>query len=157
MNINIQVRQKIAQAMQDPEIVCGNADYSVHFDFDSEWAPYQEKTARFAFVADGKPQFFDVIFDGDNVKIPAVYRTGELLIGVYAGDIRTTTPAAVPCLPCITDGQPHHPDPPDDVYAQLLYLLTHMPGGDGGAFIRPDIHGGSLISLSVCGRFTEAE
>jgi hypothetical protein len=32
----------------------------------------------------------------------------------------------IPCVPCITDGQPVHPDPPPDVYDQLLALLMHL-------------------------------
>ena len=133
-DIEITVREKIAQIQGNPEIVCGNSDYAVQFDFDSEWDAYTEKTAHFAFISDGEPQFYDTIFEGDAVSIPPLYRTDLLLIGVYAGDIRTTTPAAVPCLPCITDDEPVHPDPPPDVYAQLLELLEGMQGGGGAPF-----------------------
>lgn len=129
--IIVNVREKIAQVQGNPEIVCGNSDYTVTFDFDAEWNQYTEKTAHFAFVQDGKPQFYDVIFSGNTVKIPAVYRTSELAIGAYAGAIRTTSPAIVPCVPCITDGQPVHPDPPPDVYAQLLDLLDRLQNGRG--------------------------
>lgn len=137
-DIEIIVREKIAQIQGNPEIVCGNSDYVVQFDFDSEWDAYTEKTAHFAFISDGEPQFYDTIFEGDAVSIPPLYRTDLLLIGVYAGDIRTTTPAAVPCLPCITDDEPVHPDPPPDVYAQLLELLSHM--GSGGEPVDAEIH-----------------
>ena len=129
--IIVNVREKIAQVQGNPEIVCGNSDYTVTFDFDAEWNQYTEKTAHFAFVQDGKPQFYDAIFSGNTVKIPAVYRTSELAIGAYAGAIRTTSPAIVPCAPCITDGQPVHPDPPPDVYAQLLDLLDRLQNGRG--------------------------
>ena len=156
-NIIVHVREKHAQAEGDPEIVCGNADYTVTFDFDAEWDPYAAKTARFVYYENGIPRRQDVPFTGNTIPIPAVYGTCELLIGVYAGNIRTTTAAEIPCIPCITDGQPYHPDPPDDVYAQLLEVLANMPGNEGGTFMRPAIHGGSTVNLSVCGRFTEEE
>ena len=150
MEIVITVRDKIAYVQDDPEIICGNTDYAVQFDFDAEWDVYTEKTAHFAYISDGKPQFYDVIFEGDSVIIPPLYRTNEVLIGVYAGNIRTTTPAAVPCLPCITDGQPVHPDPPPDVYAQLLALLESLNTKDD-ATILPlalwnTIPGGTVIN-----------
>ena len=156
--IRVSVRNKIAQALDDPEIVCGNSDYTVTFDFDAEWDAYEAKTARFVYLENGIPRRQDLIFTGNSVQIPAVYNTCELLIGVYAGDIRTTTAAEIPCLPCITDGQPYHPDPPDDVYAQLLELLEEIDkggsGGDGGSVILPEIIGGTdIIRRSVIGTF----
>lgn len=146
--IIVNVREKIAQVQGNPEIVCGNSDYTVTFDFDAEWNQYTEKTAHFAFVQDGKPQFYDVIFSGNTVKIPAVYRTSELAIGAYAGAIRTTSPARVPCAYCITDGQPVHPDPPPDVYAQLLELLEGMQGG-GGEPVNAMAFGNAFISGGI--------
>ena len=127
-DIQITVRDKKAQVFGKPVIVCGNSDYTVTFDFDSDWNDCGNKTARFFCISSGVPQYYDVIFSGSTVSIPAVYNTCELDIGVYAGNIRTTTPAAVPCQPCITDGQPVHPDPPPDIYLQLLELLEGMQG-----------------------------
>ena len=141
--ILITVRDKIAQVCGRPEIVCGNADYTLTFDFDAEWTSYQTKTARFVFTSRGVPQYRDVLFSGDTVRIPAVYDTCTLLAGVYAGDIRTTSAAEIPCVPCITDGQPIHPDPPDDVYAQLLALLRSLDK-DG----RAPVH-----AMAVCSGF----
>lgn len=129
--IDITVRDKIAQAQGSPEIVCGNSDYTVTFDLDAEWDAYDIKTAQFKFFENGVPRCYEVAFTGDSVPVPAVYDTGELLIGVYAGDIRTSTPARVPCLPCISDGTIPHPDPPPDVYQQLLALLETLDSGGG--------------------------
>ncbi|MBP0976390.1 MAG: hypothetical protein J6P20_10025 [Oscillospiraceae bacterium] len=129
--IIVSVREKIAQVQGSPEIVCGNSDYTVTFDLDSEWAPYDAKTAQFKFFENGVPRCYEVAFTGDSAPVPAVYDTGELLIGVYAGDIRTSTPARVPCLPCISDGTVPHPDPPPDVYQQLLALLETLDTGGG--------------------------
>ena len=126
--IRINVCKKIAQVQGNPEIVCGNSDYTVLFDFDAEWRAFAFKTVRFTYYENGVKRRYDADMTGNSVSIPAVYNTCELDIGVYAGNIRTTTPAAVPCLPCITDDEPVHPDPPPDVYAQLLALLENIPG-----------------------------
>lgn len=132
-SIQISVREKIAQIQDNPEIVCGNSDYTVTFDFDEEWDAYENKTAHFYYLENGIPREYDVIFSGDTVSVPAVWNTCELLVGAYAGDIRTTTAAAIPCIPCITDDEPVHSDPPPDVYAQLLDLLENMQGGSACA------------------------
>ena len=129
-DIHITVQEKTAHVLGNPEIVCGNADYSAVFLFDAEWDAYETKTARFVFAERGIPQYRDVLFSGNTVQIPAVYGTCRMLIGVYAGDIRTTTGAEIACVPCITDGQPVHPDPPPDVYAQLMQLLRSLDKDD---------------------------
>ena len=140
-DIQITVRNKIAQVQGNPEIVCGNSDYTVTFDFDAEWDAYEHKTSHFSFLENGVPRYFDVIFTGDSVQIPAVWNTCELLIGAYAGDIRTTTAAAVPCVPCITDDEPVHPDPPPDVYAQIVELLEGMQGEKGASLVLISVNG----------------
>lgn len=45
--INITVRNKIAVNPAQDRYVCGNSDFVVHFDFDSEWDALEVKTARF--------------------------------------------------------------------------------------------------------------
>lgn len=135
-DIQITVRNKIAQTQNAPEIVCGNSDYTAIFDFDAEWSDYDAKTARFVWrdILTGRMRYKDTLFTGSNVSMPVVYGTYQVLIGVYAGDIRTTTPAAVPCARCITDDQPAHDPPTEDVYEQLLAYLAQLEpsGGDTG-------------------------
>lgn len=128
-NIQITVADKIARAQGTPVIVCGNSDYTVTFVFDREWAPYAAKTARFNFVRNGVRQYYDVLFEGDTVGIPPLNDVYEVGIGVYAGDIHTTTPARVPCSCSVTDGAAQHADPPADVYDQLLEYLAGLQGG----------------------------
>ena len=140
-DIQITVRNKIAQVQENPEIVCGNSDYTVTFDFDAEWDAYEHKTTHFSFLENGVPRFYDVQFSGNSVQIPAVWNTCEMLIGAYAGDIRTTTAAAVPCVPCITDDEPVHPDPPPDVYAQIVELLEGMQGEKGASLVLIPVNG----------------
>lgn len=115
--INITVREKSARADDRARIVCGNSDYAVRFDFDEEWEAYDLKTAR--FITEGG-FFTDVQFTGSDCAVPVLTGTRTLLVGVFAGDVHTTTPAYIPAIPCITDtgGIPAAPTP--DVYAQLM-------------------------------------
>lgn len=132
-DIHITVRERIAQAEGDPEIVCGNSDYTAVFDFDAEWVAYPQKTLRTVWrdTATGKLGHDDVLFEGSSAVLPPVWRTCQVLIGVYAGDIRTTTAARVPCIGCITDTAPHHDDPDDALYRQLLAYLEQIEQGGG--------------------------
>lgn len=127
--IQIRIRDKIAQVQGNPCIICGNSDYTIAFTFDSEWDAYTAKTARFAYCRDGVFLYKDVLFDGSSVPVPTLYGICEVAVGVYAGNIRTTTPARIPCERCITDGAPVHDNPPPDVYDQLLEYLNEIASG----------------------------
>ena len=114
--INITVRGKMARAEERARVVCGNSDYTVRFDFDEEWAEYAVKTAR--FITEGG-FFTDVQFSGSDCAVPVLSGTRTLLVGVFAGDVRTTTPAYIPAIHCITDNgrtpaapPPGRPPPP---------------------------------------------
>ena len=132
--IQIDIADKIAQVRGNPVIVCGNSDYTVTFTFDAEWDAYDAKTARFVRYQNGIPVYTDVLFTGNTVNVPALYDTHEAAVGVYAGDIRTSTPARVQCMPCITGDSSGHPvPPPPDVYAQLLVYLEELESGAGSA------------------------
>ena len=132
-DIHITVRERIAQADGNPEIVCGNSDYTAVFDFDAEWNDYPQKTLRTVWrdTATGKLGRDDIMFDGNRAVLPPVWRTNQVLIGVYAGNIRTTTAARVPCIGCITDTAPHHDDPDDALYRQLIAYLEQIEQGGG--------------------------
>ena len=90
-NINITVREKIAHTISDTCIVCGNSDYVAVFDFDAEWDAYETKTARFIWGG----AFTDVPFAGNECPVPVIPDAVSVLVGVYAGDLHTTTAAAV--------------------------------------------------------------
>ena len=134
--ITIQVRDKHATALESPEIVCGNSDYTVAFDLDSEWQSYATKTARFNYVRAGVRLHQDVIFQGTGCAVPVMHDVYEVTVGVYAGDIRTSTPAHIPCVQSATDDAAEHWQPKPDVYDQLLTLLEGLttdaiePAGD---------------------------
>lgn len=127
--ITITVTDKVASLTSDSVIVCGNSDYEIEFTFDSEWTGYTTKTLRIAYIKKGAKMYQDVLFNGTTVAIPALYGVNECAIGVYAGNIHTTTPALIPCSRCITDGEPTHDPPSPDVYNQLLEYLAGLQGG----------------------------
>lgn len=103
--------------------VCGNKDYRIRFSFDEEWDAYENKTARFVTESG----HMDVLFAGNECPMPMLSGVRWVEIGVYAGDLRTTTPAYVPVDRSILCGEiPVHPDPPEDIYNQLLARLNEM-------------------------------
>ncbi|MBR4200965.1 MAG: hypothetical protein IKQ91_06775 [Oscillospiraceae bacterium] len=134
--IRIRIRNCIPQTEPNAALVCGNGDFTAVFDFDEAWDSFAVRIARFVWYdsQSRKMLFAETLFEGNSVRIPAVYHTDLLLVGVYAGDALTSAPAAIPCLGCITDNEPVH-DPPDpDVYEQLLEYLSRLdPSGGGGA------------------------
>lgn len=77
---------------RDGDIVCGNSDYEIKFIFDSEWDTHPQKTAR--FIWGGK--FYDVDFSGDTCPVPIIQGAQIVEVGVYAGELNTTTSAIIP-------------------------------------------------------------
>lgn len=124
--ISVTVRERIAIINGAPEIVCGNSDYTAVFDLDDEWNAYPVKTMRIVWrdADSGKNLSADVLFEGNRAVLPPVYRTAQIQLGIYAGDIRTSTPVRIPC--CASAGSNVHPEPDADVYAQLLALMQRL-------------------------------
>lgn len=120
MIININVKNKIATAAEDYIVVCGNSDYIINFTFDAEWDEHNTKTARFGFTQNGVKKFIDVIFDGNVCNMPVLSNTTTVEIGVYAGDLHTTTPCLLSCKKSILceGGTPE--EPPEDIYNQII-------------------------------------
>lgn len=133
-DISITVADKIAHASGSPVIVCGNSDYVLNFTLDSEWDSYDTKTARFEYAADGELKYQDVVFSGLSVSAPIITGAAFVEIGLYAGDLHTTTPARIPCRRSILCDSPTHADPPKDVYNQLMELLSGGGTKAGAAF-----------------------
>lgn len=129
---NIIVRQKIATG-DDTYIVCGNSDYTVHWDLDDEWAEYAEKTM---LVVLDSGEAYSIQFTGVEAALPALPNTRRCVIGLMAGDVRTTTGAMFICRPSIRDASGVPVEPPADVYAQLVSQLSGKisePSQDGTA------------------------
>lgn len=131
--IKINVADKVASAIGSPVIVCGNSNYKITFIFDSEWGAYQEKTARFTFRRDGIDKYIDVLFSGTSCTAPILTNIERVSIGVYAGDLRTTTGAEIRCKKSILcRGGLKHEQPPEDVYNQILETVGKKLGSEGG-------------------------
>ena len=124
MYIKISVNNKIATLQDDVLIVNGNSDYVIQFTFDAEWEPYETKTARFV-TARG---YTDVVFSGNEVALPVITDAISVRVGVYAGNLHTTTPAVIFCRRSITDGSGSPVEPTPDVYAQIMERLNNLDG-----------------------------
>lgn len=127
--INITVRDKIATHVGDAYYVCGNSDFVVRFDFDEEWAALDVKTARF-IREDGA--YHDQVFSGNECPVPIISNTNNVRVGVYAGNLCTTTPARVPAVKSILcpGGMPAAPG--DDVYNQIMEEVNETRGTANG-------------------------
>ena len=125
MIIEVDVSNKIAQ-VRDRTIVgvCGNSDYVVHFNFDDEWNAYETKTARFKWGG----TFTDVVFTGNECPMPIIYDTNTLEIGVYAGELHTTTAAVLYMKKSVLCGSGTPVDPKPDVYGQIMEKLNALDG-----------------------------
>lgn len=131
-NINITVENKRAAVVGSPTIICGNSDYTVTFAFDNEWSLTGPKTARFVYVKRGEVMHEDVLFDGNTVAVPVLSDVTFVNVGVFAGDLSTTTPAKVNCHPSILCGSGSVQAPTPDVYSQIMALFESM--AEKGAF-----------------------
>lgn len=94
----ISIREKIARD-SNPEVklVCNNSDYVVEFDWDEEWDEHEMKTARFSYGG----KFKDIVFSGRICEVPVLHRSCLVKIGLFAGELRTTTAAMVGVTPSI--------------------------------------------------------
>lgn len=141
--IDIIIRNKTASAVNPPCIVCGNSDYNVKFDFDDEWQAHNNKIGVFAYNRCGEWQSEKVLFEGDTCPVPALHGVRSVWIGVTAGDVRTSTPADVPCRMGATDFSDAPEKPSEDIWGQILDNLDELQteideikaGGVGGTDI----------------------
>lgn len=150
-SIIISVANKIAALRAPITIICGNSDYTVEFTFDEEWDDYEAKTAEFKYYdRSGKRLYDEVVFSGDTVSVPILRDIDEVEIGVYAGNLRTSTGARIPCARCITDGDAVHDPPEPDIYNQLMEYLAGLQGGGAAAGITvPQLYGAAADAAGV--------
>lgn len=120
-SVEISVRDRVAWQTNSTVYICGNGDFEVVFAFDPEWSRYETKTARFNH--DGEST--DVVFSGNKCTIPKTINATRLEVGVFAGELYATTPAAVRCLKSILCDSGAPADPLPDVYAQLMEMLRN--------------------------------
>ena len=106
--IPITVSNKIASVPCGTFIVADNTDYQLQFAFDEEWSAHDLKTCRFLV----KGQYVDVDFTGNTVTIPSMPSDAyRINVGVYAGEISTTTPAQIMVMASVlaTQGTTYDP------------------------------------------------
>lgn len=125
-DIKITVADKKATLKGTPVIVCGNSDYTVTFSFDEEWSLTGPKTARFVYVKNGEKQHEDVVFEGNTAAVPVLSDVTFVQVGVFEGNLATTTPARILCTPSILCGTGTAGSLTEDVYNQLLALVVDM-------------------------------
>lgn len=150
--IDIIIRNKTASAVDPPCIVCGNSDYNVKFDFDDEWKAHTNKIGVFAYNRCGEWQSEKVLFEGDTCPVPALHGVRSVWIGVTAGDVRTSTPADVPCRMGATDFSDTDEPPSAEVWGQILAKLDELQteideikaGGVGGTDISLGVTGATV-------------
>lgn len=134
--IQVKVEKKVASLVNKNDfIVCGNNDYQIEFLFDEEWNSQPVKTARFVW----NNQYQDVVFTGTVCNVPIINNALFISIGVYAGELRTTTPAMIVSKKSILCNDPIHVDPPEDIYNQLVSLMELIgliPGGLDGQVLK---------------------
>ena len=86
-----------------------------------DWDAFETKTAR--FICD-HGSYIDVIFDGDVCPVPILSNTRWVRVGVFAGNLSTTTPAQIVATNSILSDGGIPADPPPDVYNQLMEKLN---------------------------------
>ena len=128
MQIQINVVGKIATAVGNPYLVCGNSNDTILFTFDSEWKSYSAKTARFIYEIDGEEKYTEVAFGGTTCKVPVLTGIKKVDIGVYAGGLATTR-CKINCKTSILDGEGSdegaaHGEPGEDIYNQIMELCN---------------------------------
>lgn len=147
-DIRISIRDKISNNVNHDSYVCGNSDYRIVFDFDEEWEAHPVKTARFKYSG----VYQEVVFTGNVCDFPLIHDARMISVGVYAGNLRTTTPAIITAFRSILSGDEAHTEPTEDVYNQLLGLVEAgavrgEQGPKGDAFTYADFTPEQLEAL----------
>ena len=123
----ISIKNKIASYESEEKVVCFNSDYTITFSFDGEWGEHAAKTAQFRwFDRENSWQKQEVLFSGDGCPLPVIPDAREVYVGVYAGDIRTSTEAVIPCISSALSKGGAVPEPVPDVYAQVLAKMDKI-------------------------------
>jgi hypothetical protein len=125
-NIPVQVKNRVAWTGWSGFIVCGNTDYTITFTFDEEWGEATAKTARFKFRTNEGMMYTDQPFTGDTVAVPMLSNVREVEVGVYVGDLNTTTGATIRCVPSILCGSGEQSEYEKKRFDELMKLFNDM-------------------------------
>ena len=117
--IHISVREGVAVQTDHTPYITGDGEYRVIFDLGEEWEDHPLRTAR--FQTEGN--YVDVVFRGNQCRVPVFTYARTLEVGIFAGNLRTTTPARIFLREGIRSawGSPEAPAP--NVYDQLMEAL----------------------------------
>ena len=114
--IHIGVQDHVASQSDHTVYVCGSGDYTAVFQFDGQWQENDLKTAR--FQTESLCQ--DVLFRGDRCPVPVIGSARKLEVGVFAGNLRTSTPARIALREGIRSVWGPPEDPAPSLYDQLV-------------------------------------
>ncbi len=130
--IHISVREGIASQTDHTAYITGDGEYWALFDLGEEWEDQPLRTAR--FQTEGS--YVDVIFRGNKCRMPVFTYARKLEVGLFAGNVRTTTPARIFLREGIRSawGSPEPPAP--NVYDQLMEVLE-----DSGVTLEQETEG----------------
>ena len=117
--IHISVREGVAVQTDHTPYITGDGEYRVVFDLEKEWEAHPLRTAR--FQTEGS--YVDVVFRGNQCRVPVFTYARTLEVGIFAGNLRTTTPARIFLREGIRSawGSPEAPAP--NIYDQLMEAL----------------------------------
>lgn len=113
-------------------IVCNNSDYVVRFALDSEWDALALRTMRIVYDSYSHT---DIAFSGDTVALPTIIDRTSIGIGLYSGDIHTSTCAMFDCERSVMGKNSNAvAPPPSDVYNEIVGMINDgRLKGDKGA------------------------
>lgn len=119
--IEIMVRNKVPRFKKDSakSIITWNTGYVINFDFDEEWG--HTKTLR--VVNDKGKIIQDIVFEGNSVELPKIADTAHIGIGVFSGDLTSTTKLILACRKSILEDDGAPLPPSEDVYNQVIGIL----------------------------------
>ena len=117
--IHVTVRDGVAFQTDHTAYIAGDGEAWVVFSFEDDWSRYPAKVARFQTESG----YQDVMFRGERCHVPVFTYAQKLEVGLYAGNLRTTTPARIFVRPGIRSawGAPEDPEP--NLFDQLMECL----------------------------------
>lgn len=132
-DIKITVHSKTAHAPPDAVIVGDNSDYIMTFAFDATWQGAAPKTARYVWTRGNVPHHHDEPIVDDKAAVPLLHGVRLVAVGVFAGNLKTTTPAIISVEPSILDGDTNVEESDPVIWARILGMI-----GDPSALITED-------------------
>lgn len=121
--IEIMVRNKVPRFKKDSakSVITWNTGYIINFDFDEEWG--HTKTLR---VVNDKGDIIipDIVFEGNSVELPKITDTNHIGIGVFSGNLSSTTKLILTCRKSILEDDGAPLPPTEDVYNQIMGVLN---------------------------------